>query len=61
MASVDNRQVLTGLGTLGSGVLSGLYFIFSFCVMDALNQQGPANAIANICVDLPPSMQQSHG
>ena len=45
MASVDNRQVLAGLGTLGSGVLSGLYFIFSFCVMGALNAQPPAVAI----------------
>ena len=45
MTSVDNRQVLAGLGTLGSGVLSGLYFIFSFCVMGALNAQPPAVAI----------------
>ena len=42
-------------GTVGAAVLGGCYFIFSFCVMDALNAQGPANAIANICADLPPS------
>lgn len=48
MTSVDNRQVLAGLGTLGSGVLSGLYFIFSFCVMDALDAQPAASAISSM-------------
>ena len=32
-------------GIVGSGLLSGLYFIFSICVMPALNKQHPANAI----------------
>lgn len=35
-------------GVVGSGVLSGLYFIFSFCVMQALNEQAPASAIATM-------------
>jgi uncharacterized membrane protein len=53
MASADNRQVLAGLGTLGSGVLSGLYFIFSFCVMGALNAQPPAVAIQTMNTSKP--------
>ena len=37
MSSINKDLILGGLGTLGSGVLSGLYFIFSFCVIGALN------------------------
>jgi len=35
------------VGIVGAGLLSGLYFIFSFCVMWALNEQ-PANVAINI-------------
>ena len=51
----DRIRVGLVAGTVGAAILGGCYFIFSFCVMDALNAQGPANAIANICVSLPPS------
>lgn len=48
-------------GVLGSGLLGGLYFIFSFCVMQALNMQPPASAIAtmnaiNLVIVTPPFM-----
>ena len=44
-----------------TGLLSGLYFIFSFCVMQALNTQPPASAIAtmnsiNVAIVNPPFM-----
>jgi len=55
MAGFDRVRVGLVAGTVGAAILGGCYFIFSFCVMDALNAQGPANAIANICVALPPS------
>ena len=55
LMAFDRIRVGLVAGTVGAAILGGCYFIFSFCVMDALNQQGPANAIANICVDLPPS------
>ena len=55
LMAFDRVRVGLVAGTVGAAILGGCYFIFSFCVMDALNQQGPANAIANICVDLPPS------
>ena len=55
MAGFDRIRVGLVAGTVGAAILGGCYFIFSFCVMDALNAQGPANAIANICVALPPS------
>ena len=55
MAGFDRVRVGLVAGTVGAAILGGCYFIFSFCVMDALNQQGPANAIANTRVDLPPS------
>ena len=48
MPSHDATQWLLHAGVLGSGVLSGLYFIFSFCVMKSLNAQGPAAAIATM-------------
>ena len=48
MPSLDTTQWLLHAGVLGSGVLSGLYFIFSFCVMKSLNAQGPAAAIATM-------------
>ena len=35
-------------GVTGAGLLSGLYFIFSFCVMQALDEQPPASAIATM-------------
>mmetsp|Transcript_44649 Transcript_44649/g.83843 ORF Transcript_44649/g.83843 Transcript_44649/m.83843 type:complete len:199 (-) Transcript_44649:142-738(-) len=38
-------DMLLLLGIVGAGLLSGLYFIFSFCVMWSLNKQGPATAI----------------
>ena len=41
----DRIRVGLVAGTVGAAILGGCYFIFSFCVMDALNQQGPANAI----------------
>ena len=55
LMAFDRIRVGLVAGTVGAAILGGCYFIFSFCVMDALNQQGPANAIANICVDLSPS------
>ena len=61
MAGFDRIRVGLVAGTVGAAILGGCYFIFSFCVMDALNQQGPANAIANTRVDLPPSTQPTHG
>ena len=61
MAGLDRIRVGLVAGTVGAAILGGCYFIFSFCVMDALNQQGPANAIANICVALPPSTRPTHG
>ena len=45
---MDAGQLLLQAGVLGSGVLSGLYFIFSFCVMNVLNMQPPASAISAI-------------
>lgn len=48
MAFMDIQQILLTSSTLGAGVLSGLYFIFSFCVMGALNAQPPASAIATM-------------
>jgi len=45
---LDAGQLLLQTGMLGSGVLSGLYFIFSFCVMNALNMQPPASAISTM-------------
>ena len=56
---MDTEQLLLQTGVLGSGVLSGLYFIFSFCIMDALNTQPPASAIStmnaiNIVIVNPP-------
>ena len=61
MASFDVGQLLLQAGVLGAGVLAGLYFIFSFCVMDALNAQPPAVAIAtmntiNLLIVDPPFM-----
>ena len=61
LMAFDRIRVGLVAGTVGAAILGGCYFIFSFCVMDALNAQGPANAIANICVDLPPSTQPTHG
>ena len=55
LMAFDRIRVGLVAGTVGAAILGGCYFIFSFCVMDALNQQGPANAIANTRVDLPPS------
>ena len=55
MAGFDRVRDGLVAGTVGAAILGGCYFIFSFCVMDALNAQGPANAIANTRVDLPPS------
>ena len=60
LMAFDRIRVGLVAGTVGAAILGGCYFIFSFCVMDALNQQGPANAIANICVDLQPSTQPTH-
>jgi len=57
LMAFDRIRVGLVAGTVGAAILGGCYFIFSFCVMDALNAQGPANAIANICVDIPPSTQ----
>jgi len=61
MAIKDLQSVLLQAGVLGSGVLSGLYFIFSFCVMGALNAQPPEVAIAtmntiNLVIVNPPFM-----
>ena len=48
MASFDVSTLMLQAGVLGSGLLGGLYFIFSFCVMRALNMQPPASAIATM-------------
>jgi uncharacterized membrane protein len=45
---MDGGALLLQAGILGSGLLSGLYFIFSFCVMNALNAQSPSSAIATM-------------
>ena len=34
------NQALIILAIVGSGLLSGIYFIFSYCVMDSLNDVG---------------------
>jgi uncharacterized membrane protein len=39
-------QILTFIAALGSGLLGGLFFIFSVCVMAALARLSPANGIA---------------
>ena len=44
MAASDTTRWLLLSGVTGAGLLSGLYFIFSFCVMWALNEQAPASA-----------------
>ena len=46
LMAFDRIRVGLVAGTVGAAILCGCYFIFSFCVMDALNQQGPSNAIA---------------
>ena len=68
MAGFDRVRVGLVAGTVGAAILGGCYFIFSFCVMDALNQQGPSQAIARyLCenhrVALPLSTrpQPTHG
>ncbi len=48
MAASDTTRWLLLSGVTGAGLLSGLYFIFSFCVMWALNEQTPASAIATM-------------
>ena len=48
MSSFDKGSVLLQAGVLGAGLLSGLFFIFSFCVMGALDEQPPASAIATM-------------
>ena len=45
MAAADAANAAMLAGTVGSGLLGGLYSIFSFCVMQALNTQPPATAI----------------
>ena len=45
MAGFDRVRVGLVAGTVGAAILGGCYFIFSFCVMDALNQQDPQTAI----------------
>ena len=39
-------QVLTFVAALGSGVVAGLFFIFSVCIMAALGRLSPASGIA---------------
>ena len=48
MPSLDATQWLLHAGVLGSGVLSGVYFIFSFCVMKSLDAQAATSAIATM-------------
>ncbi len=36
------------LSALGCGVMSGLFYAFSFCVMNALNRQPPAQAVTTM-------------
>ena len=45
LMAFDRIRVGLVAGTVGAAILGGCYFIFSFCVMDALNQQGPSQAI----------------
>jgi len=61
MTSIDVGQLLLQAGVLGAGVLSGIYGIFSFCVMQSLNEQPAASAIAtmnsiNLIIVNPPLM-----
>jgi uncharacterized membrane protein len=39
-------QVLTFITALGSGLLGGLFFVFSVCIMTALGRLSPPNGIA---------------
>ena len=48
MPTLDATDWLLHAGVLGSGVLSGVYFIFSFCVMKSLDAQGATSAIATM-------------
>ena len=48
MPTLDATDWLLHAGVLGSGVLSGCYFIFSFCVMKSLDAQGATSAIATM-------------
>ena len=48
LMAFDRIRVGLVAGTVGAAILGGCYFIFSFCVMDALNQQGPSQAIATM-------------
>ena len=48
MAPSDTTRWLLLSGVMGAGLLSGLYFIFSFCIMWALNEQTPTSAIATM-------------
>ena len=59
--SFDATPWLLKGAVTGAGVLSGLYFIFSVCVMRALNLQPPATAITtmntiNLVIVNPPFM-----
>ena len=45
LMAFDRVRVGLVAGTVGAAILGGCYFIFSFCVMDALNQQDPQTAI----------------
>ena len=45
LMAFDRIRVGLVAGTVGAAILGGCYFIFSFCVMDALNQQDPQTAI----------------
>jgi uncharacterized membrane protein len=39
-------QIVTFAATLGSGIMGGLFFIFSVCIMAAFARLSPANGIA---------------
>ena len=45
MATPENLIFTLGLlSALGCGVMAGLFYAFSFCIMNALNRQPPAQA-----------------
>ena len=47
MATPENLIFTLGLlSALGCGVMAGLFYAFSFCVMNALNRQPPAQAVS---------------
>ena len=54
LMAFDRVRVGLVAGTVGAAMLGGCYFIFSFCVMDALNSRA-GRTPSRISVSIPPS------